>query len=422
MSGRAWWVDQAIWWHVYPLGFVGAPIRTEDAHPGPRLRRLLPWLDYAVTLGVNGLLLGPVSASQTHGYDGLDQLALDPRLGAEADFDDLVEACRERGLRVVLDGVFSHVGSGHPQLAAALAQGPDGPDGQLFDIDWQAPGGPSPRVFEGHGDLVRLNHGSPGTATYVAEVMRAWLRRGIDGWRLDAAYSVDPGFWAPVLAEVRAEYPDAWFLGEVIQGDYPAFVAASGVDSVTQYELWKAVWSSLKDANLYELAWALGRHNDFLATFVPNTFVGNHDVTRIASLVGQGGSVVALAVLMTVGGIPSVYYGDEQGYTGIKQERLGGDDDVRPRFPDSPEQLSTLGAPLYAAHQELIGLRRRHPWLVAATTTVLALDNTHLTYRSTASDGSDFLDVDLDISADPQATVRDSAGQTLWTYVADSLA
>ncbi|GAB3914107.1 alpha-amylase [Microlunatus endophyticus] len=405
------WVDYAIWWHVYPLGFCGAPIRDHDATPGPRLRRLLAWLDYARDLGVSGLLLGPVFASRTHGYDSLDQFRIDPRLGGDQDFDDLISACRERGLRVALDGVFSHVSADHPDLLRALHEGPDSAGAALFDIDWDAADGPAPRVFEGHEGLARLDHASPASADYVTNVLNHWLDRGIDGWRLDAAYSVDPAFWAQVLPRVRTDHPDAWFLGEVIHGDYPGFVQSSGVDAVTQYELWKAIWSSLNDRNLFELDWALTRHNGFLADFTPNTFIGNHDVTRIASTLGPDPAITALAILLTVGGI---YAGDEQGFTGIKEERLGGDDAIRPEFPETPAQLAGWGETIYRAHQDLIGLRRRHPWLVSARTTTLSQDNVRLSYRATASDGHDHLDVEIDLDASPTVTIRSADGHVLW--------
>lgn len=406
------WANRTIWWHVYPLGFAGAPI-WEHADPAPRLRRLLGWLDYAASLGFTGLLLGPIFTARTHGYDSLNQFEIDPRLGTMEDFEDLVAAARSRGMRVVLDGVFSHVGSAHPQLAVALAEGRDGPAARLFDVDWDAPSGPSPRVFEGHGDLVRLDHHSTAAEDYVGDVMEFWLARGIDGWRLDAAYSVDPAFWARVLTRVRPHYPEAWFLGEVIHGDYAGFVRASGVDSVTQYELWKAIWSSLADRNLFELDWTLRRHAELLASFIPNTFIGNHDVTRIASTLGAAGAVVALAVLMTVSGIPSIYYGDEQGFTGVKEERFGGDDAVRPAFPDSPGDLSPLGRPVLDAHRALIALRRERPWLTTARTEVLDLTNTHMTYRA-SSGGGDHLDVTLDLKGTPSASICDAAGTEIW--------
>ena len=410
------WAEHAIWWHVYPLGFCGAPVRPDHAGgesvAAPRLRRLLPWLDYAVELGLNGLLLGPVFASQSHGYDTLDSRRIDPRLGTDADFDDLVTACRERGLRIVLDGVFNHVAYEHPALQRVLTQGAESPEADLFSIDWQAPDGPRPAVFEGHGGLVELTHDAEATVREVTAVLRHWLDRGADGWRLDAAYAVDPAFWAPVLAQVREDHPEAWFVGEVIQGDYPAFVTSSGVDTVTQYELWKAIWSSLLDANFFELDAALSRHNTFLESFIPQTFVGNHDVTRLASKVGAQRVPLALAVLLTVGGIPSIYYGDEQGYTGLKEDRFGGDDQVRPPFPDSPADLSSLGSTIHRQHQELIGLRRRHPWLTTARTETRELTNTRLVYRVHSRDGQHHLDVELDVTA-PCVTIRQGA-EVLW--------
>ena len=138
-------------------------------------------------------------------------------------------------------------------------------------------------TFEGHDGLITLNHGNPDVVDYVVDVMTHWLRRGADGWRLDAAYAVPDQFWAEVLPRFAAVHPDAWFVGEVIHGDYAGTVAASRFDSVTQYELWKAIWSSLNDGNFHELDHALKRHDEFLDAFAPLTFIGNHDVTRIAS-------------------------------------------------------------------------------------------------------------------------------------------
>lgn len=221
-------------------------------------------------------------------------------------------------------------------------------------------------------------------------------------------------FWARVLPAVREDYPDAWFLGEVIHGDYSRFVTDSTVDSVTQYELWKAIWSSIKDKNLFELDWALRRHNEFLKIFTPNTFIGNHDVTRIASTIGSEAAVTAVAILLSVGGIPSIYYGDEQGFTGVKEQRPGGDDDIRPAFPDQTSQLAEWGRHIFRAHQDFIGLRRRNPWLVNATTTMLNLENQRCAYRASAANGIQHLDIEIDLSATPTATIKDQNGRTLW--------
>lgn len=413
------WSEHAIFWHVYPLGFCGAPIREPDRDipPQPRLRRLLNWLDYAVELGVNGLLLGPIFPSQTHGYDVLDQFRIDPRLGTEEDFAELVSQARARGLRLVLDGVFSHVGNEHPEFRRALQEGPDSEVAARFDIDWEAPDGPAPRVFEGHGQLVRLNHADPGIRDHAVAVMNHWLDRGIDGWRLDAAYSVDPSFWGTVLPRVRRNHPDTWFLGEVIHGDYARFSWEAKMDSVTQYELWKGIWSSLREENLYELDHALQRHDGFLESFIPQTFIGNHDVTRIASTLGPAGAVTALAILLTVGGVPSIYAGDEQGFTGIKREELGGDDEVRPEFPEHPGELSSLGEGIYAAHRELIALRRRHSWLHDAMVEMQELENTRCRYQAVGTDAAEVLDVTIDLRPAPggaRVLIRDADGVELW--------
>jgi cyclomaltodextrinase / maltogenic alpha-amylase / neopullulanase len=388
------WVQHVIWWQVYPLGFTGAEPQGDPGGPvRQRLDRIVDWLNYAVELGASGVALGPVFASHTHGYDTVDYLRIDPRLGDADTFTRLVEAAHTRGLRVLLDGVFNHVGRGFPVFARVLAQGPSAAEADWFQLTWPdgAPAGTEPdyATFEGHGELVALNHHNPAVVDHVVTVMNHWLDAGADGWRLDAAYAVPEAFWAQVLPQVRERHPDAYIVGEVIHGDYPAFVRASGVDAVTQYELWKAIWSALADRNLFELDWNLKRHATFLETFVPLTFVGNHDVTRIASTLPAPLLPHALAILFLVGGTPSVYYGDEQAFHGVKEQRAGGDDAIRPAFPaDGPTALSPLGRPIYRLHQELIGLRRRHPWLHTARTTAVELQNTQavLESRSTQAD------------------------------------
>jgi cyclomaltodextrinase len=385
------WVRHAIWWHVYPLGFVGVWPARDDSGDRHRLRRLEAWLDYVVELGASGLALGPIFASETHGYDTADYFRIDPRLGDDADLDALITAAHDRGLRVLLDGVFNHVGRGHPAFRAVLEQGPAAETASWFRLTW--PDGPwQPWVepiadtFEGHGGLVAFDHREPKVADLVTDVMNHWLDRGADGWRLDAAYAVPAGFWAAVLPRVRERHPEAYFVGEVIHGDYAEFVKASTMDSVTQYELWKAVWSSLNEGNFFELDHALQRHNGFLDTFVPWTFLGNHDVTRLASrLTDRRDIAPALTVLMTVGGTPAVYEGDEQAFRGVKEDREHGDDAVRPPFPEKPGDLAPYGWPTYRLHEELIGLRRRHDWLHTARTRKVHLTNEQFVYEVSGS-------------------------------------
>ena len=414
MAHRPGWVDHLIGWHVYPLGFVGAPTRLESQEVSHRLAHLEAWLDHAVALGCSGLALGPVFSSASHGYDTVDYFTIDPRLGDDDDFDHLLLAAHARGLSVLLDGVFNHVSRRNRIVQDAQSAGPDSDAGRM--VRWCAG---HFDVFEGHSDLVTLNHDNPAVREHVTRIMNYWCGRGVDGWRLDAAYSVNPEFWAAVLPPVREKYPDVWIFGEVIHGDYAGIVRASGMDSVTQYELWKGIWSSIESRNFFELDHALGRHNEFSDVFTPVTFVGNHDVTRIASRVGQDGAVLATAILATIGGIPLIYYGDELASRGVKEERFGGDDDIRPVFPASPADLSNLGADTLRAHQNLLGLRRRHPWLVDARTESLDLTNERYVYR-TGVPGVEPLVVELDVRDGCSVLIRE-AGQVIWSSGASPL-
>lgn len=412
------WVRHVVWWQIYPLGFTGAPgtAAADGTAVQHRLRRVENWLDYAVELGASGLALGPVFAAETHGYDTVDFLRIDARLGDDEDFDALIAAAGGRGLRVLLDGVFNHVGRGHPAFQAVLAEGPTAATASWFKLrwpaDWQPGMEPDYDNFEGHGQLVALNHEEPAVADHIVEVMNHWLARGAAGWRLDAAYAVPPQFWARILPRVRVQHPDVYMVGEVIHGDYAAIVKQSGMDSVTQYELWKAVWSALNSANFFELAWALERHNEFLTAFEPLTFVGNHDVTRLASQLAEIRHLpLALVLLLTVGGTPSLYYGDEQAFRGVKEERLGGDDAIRPEFPEGPDQLAVQGWPMYRLHQELIGLRRRNAWLHVARTTQLELTNEVFVYGAAA--GQDRLVVALNLGPEPVDAAAPNAQEVL---------
>ncbi|MBB3287201.1 MULTISPECIES: alpha-amylase family glycosyl hydrolase [unclassified Rhizobium] len=226
------WIDNAVFWHLYPLGFVGAAQHAETGLRH-RLAHIVDWLDYAVALGASGLLLGPIFASSTHGYDTIDHFRIDPRLGDGGDFDQLITEAQRCGLRVVLDGVFNHVGRDFPLLRAALESGPTSVEAGWFR--WlggaDSAGEPDYATFEGHHALVALNHESPDVIAYVTRVMNHWLDRGASGWRLDAAYAVPRPF----------------------------------------------------------------------------TFVGNHDVTRLASrLTDERHLAHALALLLTIGGTPTI--------------------------------------------------------------------------------------------------------------------
>jgi cyclomaltodextrinase / maltogenic alpha-amylase / neopullulanase len=399
------WVEHSIWWHIYPIGFLGAPQTADAGLVNHRMRTLLNWLDYAVELGVSGILLGPIFSSSTHGYDTTDYFTIDPRLGDRDDFVSFVEAAHRRGLRILLDGVFNHVGRDFPAFKRVANDSNNaGADSNWFrkrrDAD-SLTGELEYETFEGHDQLIALNHANAEVVSFVTNIMCHWLEAGIDGWRLDAAYAVPSDFWASVIAQVRHQYPNAYFAAEVLHGDYASIVKSAGFDCVTQYELWKALWSSINDRNWFELAWALDRNNSYLDTFKPLTFVGNHDVTRIASQIQDSRHLEHVIVLLfTLGGTPCIYYGDEQAFIGIKEHRVGGDDAIRPSFPhDGPTALAHTGWPFYRLHQRLIGFRRRHSWLHSSRTKVLHLTNHQFVFQSYTNDGS--ITVALNLSDEP---------------------
>lgn len=375
------WAEDVIWWHVFPLGFVGAEAESSQ-RSHHRLAQLHNWLDYLIELGANGLLLGPIFASATHGYDTIDHFRIDTRLGDASDFTELVTACHERGIKVCLDGVFNHLAAGHPLVQQAFSAGPNTEAGRW--IRWVDG---YPRYFEGHKALVEIDLTHPPVIEYVANVMTHWAELGVDAWRLDAAYAQGAHAWAPIISRVRATDPDLWVFGEVIHGDYAAFVADSGVDSVTQYELWHAVADSLNNHNFFSLEWTLGRHAKFCESFIPQTFIGNHDVTRIATkLTDPSHLPLAIALLLLLPGIPSIYAGDEQAFTGEKLEQRRGDDAIRPAFPNDPSGLLPFGRGTLSTYQELIGIRRRNPWLTRARIVTSDVTNTSITIHLTDDD------------------------------------
>jgi len=371
----------SIFWHVYALGFCDA-LGQDDGHVHHRLGRVTGRLDHARDFGATGLLIGPLFASGTHGYDTLDHYRVDPRLGDDGDLAELIARAHELEMPVVLDGVFNHLAREHAIVARAIAAGPGTPDG-----DWIRWSGEYPYAFEGNEPLVELNLNNPAVQEYVADAMIHWLDRGVDGWRMDAAYAAGADAWAPIVARVRAAHPGVWLLGEVLHGEYATFVAASGFDTTTEYELWKSIWSSLNDANLFELAWALDRLNPLTRAFRPQTFIGNHDVTRIATRLNDPRHrEIAVALLMTLPGTPSIYYGDELGFTGEKLDAPGGDDAVRQPFPAPGEPLGGDPAVL-DAHRRWIGLRREHPWVADAHVDTGHLTNTHITIGLAGREG-----------------------------------
>ena len=365
------WAQDVIFYHLFPLGSTGAPERNDFVGaPSDRLRALCNWLPYLQELGVNALLLGPVLESSAHGYDTADLFTVDRRLGTNTDLKTLVAACHERGLRVVLDAVFHHVGRDFWAFRDVQVRGEASPYRDWFFIDFAGRSSASDAFsyegWDGHFDLVKLDTANPDVREHLFSAARLWLSEfGVDGLRLDAADVLDPAFRHDLAAHCRNVKPDCWLVGEVVHGDYRNWAGPEKLDATTNYELYKGLYSSHNDRNYFEVAHTLKRQFGAAGVyrhFTPYTFADNHDVPRIASILHDPAHLYPLHILLfTVPGVPSLYYGSEWGVTGEKAP--GSDAPLRP--PLTPEQLGNVGQEpdLYPVVQRLVSLRHELPVL-----------------------------------------------------------
>jgi glycosidase len=333
------WAFDSIFYHVYPLGLCGAPARNDfGAAPVERLERLTGWLEHIRALGCNALYLGPVLESTAHGYDTADYWHLDRRLGTDETLRRFVAAAHAAGLRVVLDGVFNHVGRDFWAFRDIQANGAGSPYRDWFAglrFDGSSPFG-DPFAYEGwhgHFDLVKLNLGNAAVREHLFGAVESWLRDfDIDGLRLDAADVVDLDFQRALASLCRGIKPEFWLVGEVVHGDYRRWVNPQTLDSATNYEAYKGLYSSLADHNYFEIAYALNRQfgpGGMYAGLPLYNFVDNHDQDRVAGRLAESRLLYPLyALLFTMPGIPSIYYGSEWGMNA--RRRPGDDSPVRP--------------------------------------------------------------------------------------------
>ena len=333
------WAFDSIFYHVYPLGLCGAPARNDfGAAPVERLERLTGWLEHIRALGCNALYLGPVLESTAHGYDTADYWHLDRRLGPDETLRRFVAAAHAAGLRVVLDGVFNHVGRDFWAFRDIQANGAGSPYRDWFAglrFDGSSPFG-DPFAYEGwhgHFDLVKLNLGNAAVREHLFGAVESWLRDfDIDGLRLDAADVVDLDFQRALASLCRGIKPEFWLVGEVVHGDYRRWVNPQTLDSATNYEAYKGLYSSLADHNYFEIAYALNRQfgpGGMYAGLPLYNFVDNHDQDRVAGRLAESRLLYPLyALLFTMPGIPSIYYGSEWGMNA--RRRPGDDSPVRP--------------------------------------------------------------------------------------------
>ncbi len=335
------WYDEAVFYHIYPLGLLGAPRENPYGEPVHRLRALIPWISHIREIGCNALYIGPLFESVGHGYETTDYKRLDSRLGDNEDLAGLVKKCHEQGIRVIFDGVFNHVGRDF----FAFQDLKQNREGSRYR-DWfcnvnfwgnnEYQDGFSYDNWGGYNLLVKLNQRNPEVRDYLCDVIRFWVKEfDIDGIRLDAADVLDFDFMRALRGLANEVKPEFWLMGEVIHGEYNRWVNEGTLHSVTNYHLHKALYSGHNDHNYFEIAHTVtrlygmgGNRPDGLKLY---NFVDNHDVERIYTKLSNKAHFAPVHVLLyTLPGIPSVYYGSEFGIEGKKEKYS--DDSLRPEL------------------------------------------------------------------------------------------
>lgn len=357
------WYDEAIFYHIYPLGLTGAPAQNDYGEPVHRLNTLIPWIDHIKEIGCNALYIGPLFESVGHGYETTDYKKLDSRLGTNDDLKNFVKICHEKGVKVVLDGVFNHTGRDF----FAFQDIKKYREGSRY-VGWynnvnfwgnnEYNDGFSYENWGGFNLLVKLNQRNPEVRDYICNIIRFWVSEfDIDGIRLDAADVLDFDYMKAMRGVANEVKPDFWLMGEVIHGDYTRWVNGATLHAVTNYTLHKALFSGHNDHNYFEIAHTVKRLYDMagqnpLGLRLYN-FVDNHDVERIATKMNNKANLIPAHILLyTLVGVPSIYYGSEFGIEGRKER--GSDASLRPAlnlddFKDALENnvltkvIATLG-------------------------------------------------------------------------------
>lgn len=366
------WAHDAIFYHIYPLGLCDAPHRNDFSSPAqPRLTLLHDWLDHIQALGANAVYLGPLFESTSHGYDTADYYHVDRRLGDKTTLARLTAAMHARGMRVILDGVFNHVGRDFWAFYDVRQRGPDSPTCGWFrglEFGRSSPYG-DPFCYEGwngHYSLVKLELRSPAVREHLLGAVEGWIRDyDIDGLRLDAADCVDLEFLRELAACCRRLRPDFWLLGEIIHGDYRTWANPQTLNAVTNYECYKGLYSSHNDGNYFEIAYALSRQygEGGLYEGLPlYAFADNHDVSRVASILHESKHLCPLyCLLFTMPGVPSIYYGSEWGLEGHKE--TGSDWPLRPHLDLAQAQRQNGNSKLVQTIARLAQVRHASPAL-----------------------------------------------------------
>ncbi len=325
------WYDEAVFYHIYPLGLTDAPKENSYGPVEHRLNTLLPWISHIKEIGCNALYIGPLFESVGHGYVTTDYKKLDSRLGDNKDLANFVSECHAAGIKVIFDGVFNHTGRDFFAFKDIQKNRENSPYRDWycnvnFGGNTEYNDGFSYENWGGYNLLVKLNQRNPAVKDYICDAIRFWVREfDVDGIRLDAADVLDFDFMQALRHLANEVKPDFWLMGEVIHGDYSRWVNEGTLHSVTNYQLHKALYSGHNDHNFFEIAHTVkrlyemgGSKPDGLKLY---NFVDNHDVERIYTKLNNKAHFAPVHILMyTLPGIPSVYYGSEFAIEGRKEK------------------------------------------------------------------------------------------------------
>lgn len=328
------WYDKAVFYHIYPLGLCGCAHENTGV-PEEHFDKLNEWAAHAGNIGCTAIYIGPLFESVGHGYETTDYKMVDRRLGTNDDFKKFVENCHNNGIKVVVDGVFNHTGreffafkdlkenrenSGYKDWYCNVNFGGNNEYNDGFSYE----------NWGGYNLLAKLNVWNPEVKNYLFDVVRFWISEfDIDGIRLDAADVLDMGFMSELRQVTMQAKDDFWLMGEVIHGDYSRWANSDRLNSVTNYELHKGLYSGHNDHNYFEIAHTINRLNQLAQGIKLYTFTDNHDVARIHSKLNNKEHIYDVTMLLyTVPGIPSIYYGSEFAIDGNKEN--GSDWNLRP--------------------------------------------------------------------------------------------
>ena len=373
------WYNEAIFYHIYPLGLTGSPKQNDYTEPVHRLNTLLPWIDHIKEIGCTALYIGPLFESVGHGYETTDYKKLDSRLGTNKDLTAFVKACHEQGIKVIFDGVFNHTGRDF----FAFKDIQQNRENSRY-LNWycnvsfwgnnEYNDGFSYDNWGGYNLLVKLNQRNPEVQNYICDVIRYWVSEfDVDGIRLDAADVLDFDFMRALRRTADEVKPDFWLMGEVIHGDYSRWVNGETLHSVTNYALHKALYSGHNDHNYFEIAHTV-KYLQNMGNLDLYNFVDNHDVERIYTKLSNKAHFVPVHVLLyTLPGIPSIYYGSEFGIEGRKER--SSDDSLRPALDYDKYADAINTNPCTALIAALGKVRQNTPALSYGSYTELQLTN-----------------------------------------------